>query len=556
MSFLNCDRVLMDPGVVENGEIKDKKKLGEYLDRLFEANYKNFWNGSDPDLTYDQKIKKYFNKAVSGFRSKEITLNKVNFALPDNQVYTHFFVIKYVDNDEIEKLVYREAISCIPLKKEKIWYKYKILKKEKSKEGKMMARIFLAAADKDVCKNWQEFLEEKKLEIKAFDLPYLVSYRGLKDNTKKGVAVADIGADRTALSIFKNGSPVYSCSINIAGNKFVEVISRAGGVSDREARKKKKSGGLNMKNKKIRQSLEEKVHKLAGEIKRTFEYIKGEYGTEVKKIILIGGGAKTKGIIELFEQETRLKTETGEVSLFKDKISLEYVCAFGLALGGLRSKHDRELRIPLVKKEKNIDPEEDLVEEDDDREDDGKTRDDLRRKVIILGIILAIGVVSVLGAYIFRKQEKGSLNTKPTGNIEEYSNNRVLNLDLPLAVSSEDHGRDRVRARMVEVAVEDTGNYNENKERALELVNYKKGPGESLWSQPVNIASSSAGSEEVVFDWLIYSEDDLSKVLAQKLKDEGFRDNFIFNSIEKKKVKETDDPDIYQMSTELSISTK
>lgn len=531
--LLNYSRVFLAAGVVKNGRIMDKKRLKAYFNRLFT-------------------------------RSKpgEINSNKINFALPEEQVFTYSFKINYNQDEEIENLVYKEAISSIPVEKDNLWLEYKVLKKEKNKEGEKKAWIFLAATDKEVCQQWQDFFREGNLEIDSFELPCLVSRRAIRGSDQGEVALVDIGAGQTSLSLFRDGSLVYYCSINIAGNKFTQVIAETENISRQEAEKKKKSGGLNMKNKKSRQALEDKAQKLIRGISEVLEYTKKEFNVSAEKIILVGGSSQMKGLVSLFEQEAGAQVEIGQPSLDKKNIALKYLGAVGLAWGSLSSEYEQDLRIPLVNKKSNFDVDKFLTEKGGDKEE----KDDLRKKMIIFTVIVLIGIIGVFGAYLFRQQEKKNIHQGPSGAIEKYKTVRNLNLEIPLAINSEDYTKDRVRARTVKITVEESGARNKAKEEAREKVEYKVGSGEILWPKPLEVtspwpgeaATTSINSQpgQLVFEWLIYSEDGLRQVLTQKIKEKDFSDKFIFNTVEKKAVQATNDPNIYDILVQARISTQ
>src|SRR6056297_298876 len=527
--LLNYSRVFLAAGVIKNGRIMYKKKLKAYFNRLFT-------------------------------RSKpgEIDSNKVNFALPEKQVFNHFFSLDYNREEEIESLVYQEAVSSIPLEKESLWLNYKILRKERGEEKQKRAWIFLAATDKEICRQWQDFFREGNLEIDSFELPCLASSRVIRGVNKGKVALVDIGSGQTSLSVLRDNSLVYSCSINIAGNKFTDTIAKAGDISRKEAEKIKKSGGLNMKNKKPRRALEDKVRKLIREISEVLEYTKEEFGISAEKIILVGGSGQMKGLVSLLEQETGARAETGRPSLDNKNVSWKYLGAVGLAWRDLNSEYDQDLRIPLVGKKSNFDIDDLLEQEEGSRED----KKDLKKKILIFTAVILVGILGVFGAYIFRQQEKESARQGPSGAIEKYKTVRSLDLEIPLAVDPEVYAEDRVRARTVEISVSESGDRDKDRQEAKKKVNYKVSSGEVLWPQPLKVTSpwsgeaattsrattsTSSRSGQLVFEWLIYSEDGLSQVLTQKIKDKDFSDKFIFNSVEKKKVQATNDPDIYNI---------
>ncbi|MCD4705524.1 hypothetical protein K8R61_00395 [bacterium] len=55
---------------------------------------------------------------------------------------------------------------------------------------------------------------------------------------------------------------------------------------------------------------------------------------------------------------------------------------------------------------------------------------------------------------------------------------------------------------------------------------------------------------------MLYSNEELNSFLVDKIKSEGFYNNYIFNSVKKESIEKTDNVDLYKMIIKTNISTR
>jgi len=185
----------------------------------------------------------------------------------------------------------------------------------KTDEGEKQ-ELCISAVPKNTAEDILSLLEELKLEPIGFPAGCAAAWLALKNHLavkdKKTVALIDLGAEKTQISIYYSGMLVLSRTISIAGNKFTSVIQdklkiTGGEPIDREKAEyiKCKYGIYDSKqlmnegidNADISSALRPLLEDLTSEINRLFLYYKDEHsGMDVESVIIYGGASKLRGI--------------------------------------------------------------------------------------------------------------------------------------------------------------------------------------------------------------------------------------------------------------------
>ena len=161
-------------------------------------------------------------------------------------------------------------------------------------------------------------------------------------------AMIDIGATKTSINIVRDNRIRFSREIVTAGNAFTEAIEEAATLEGAhldfaEAEKIKEEYGIPKEDdvelakghvplQKISFVMRPVLERLLTEIKRSFEFYKGQFKEEenVGRIFISGGGARLKGLREYLADQ--LGTEVELLTPFND-MDPTLAIATGLALG-------------------------------------------------------------------------------------------------------------------------------------------------------------------------------------------------------------------------------
>jgi len=391
LRLLKMSRIKLEPGIVERGRIKDKKKLAE-------------------------AIKKLFKEA----KEQPIITKKVIFGLPESQVYIQ--VLELPKGADIKE----EAKKNIPLKEEDLLFSYK--------------NPLLIAASKEVVLEWQGFFKGLGIEVELFDIESLATFRGLlvphpseargagSKLAKGPTCLVDIGTVTTNIAVFGEKGLRYSHSINVAGDAFTNEIAEALKIKPEEAEAQKIKLGLSDKDSQIFSALVKPLEKISKEVKVALKYFEEVANQKVEEIVLVGGSSKLQGIVDYFKSnlETHpirdsgdqkkteeekisngVKVRLGESVLRRIGLPTEYTEAIGLALRGVDKQYEKDPVFAPIKIKASVGkPVAKPIKKAKQAKEAVPANQKLRKQKTLLVIVLIIGLVIVGLAYWYRSSEK------------------------------------------------------------------------------------------------------------------------------------------------------
>lgn len=312
--LLAIGRKVLIPGIIKGGKILDKENLIKILKNL-----------------------------ISNPQFGEIKTQKIIFSLPESKSFIHTFELpKDLKKSEISEFVKSQANQTFPFPLNELYFDFQI-------KGN---QVLLAAAPKEIVNGYLEIFKICQLQPMALENESTSWGRALIEGEEKPILIVDIGAKTTNLALFDTNELKLSFSVEIAGNKFTEVISEKLEILFREAEDIKKKFGLNpeMEGGKIFLILQKEILEIVKEIRRIENYFKQKTGKEIEKIILTGGSALLPYLPEYLSENLEKKVSIGDpwakinIDIFKEGKSLKeileidsilYSTAIGLALRGL-----------------------------------------------------------------------------------------------------------------------------------------------------------------------------------------------------------------------------
>ncbi len=333
-------------GLIKRGEIKDEKALAEI-------------------------IKKSLAKA------KKIKTKHVVTSLPEEKAFSQVIQMPMMPEEDLKSAVIYQAENYVPMPIQEVYLDLQILPLISEHEGAKSKKIpdhydvLIAALPEKVINAYLSSLKLAGLQPIAFEIESMAVSRALIKNETSPfpVLIIDLGATRTSFIIFAGQAIRFTTSLPISSQGFTEILSKTLKISLAKAEELKMRYGLEEKIKiKMR---EEKMEKwiergrvfealvpalvdLVQQIKKCLDYYETHPFVpdlppdrkKIQKILLCGGGANLKGLIELLTIELKLPVELGNpfINILKDpkkeipqfplEQSLGYTTALGLALRG------------------------------------------------------------------------------------------------------------------------------------------------------------------------------------------------------------------------------
>lgn len=251
-------------------------------------------------------IKAVYNRS----RSK---VTKAAAAVPGSAVITKMLRMPADMNDNaMEAQISLEADQYIPYPLDEVALDFEVV--DAAEDEPDQVEVMLVACRRDNVDSRVEALEIGGLEPKVMDVEAYAVERsfelmapqiGVDENTV--VAIVDIGASMTSLSVIVDGETVYTRDQVFGGRQLTEEIQRRYGLSAEEAGLAKKQGGLSddYDSEVLAPFKEAAIQQVSRSLQ--FFFSASQYSA-VDTILLAGGVAAMQGLAEMVEERLGVNT--------------------------------------------------------------------------------------------------------------------------------------------------------------------------------------------------------------------------------------------------------
>jgi type IV pilus assembly protein PilM len=299
-------------GLIEDGKIMDKEKLAEII-----------------------------KTAIKKAGPKKISTNKVICSLPESKIFLRKISIPRMKEDEIEEAIKWEIEASIPLSVDQVYFDWQLVSEVHGKQN-----ILTVAISREIVDEIIEVLEICKLDVFGLEVESVATVRSLVPNdapVSNVSLVVDLGAKKTSFIIAEGNIPYFTSSIPFSSEGITDAISKALGISIEEAEKQKINYGIgySQENLPILNSIKPYLENLSTEIERSIDFYQDidKDMSEVKKIILCGGGSNLKGLTLYLAKRLKQEVVLGDPWINLDfgnnlpMISKENSSQFSTAVG-------------------------------------------------------------------------------------------------------------------------------------------------------------------------------------------------------------------------------
>ena len=272
-----------------------------------------------------------------------VTLKDAAISVSGSSVIERFITLPKMDTEALKGAIKFEAEKLIPFDINDCVIDYKILGGD-DRDNKIS--VLLVAVKKEHLSLRLKLVEEAGLTPRLVDVDMFAAsnafMRCFKNPADKTVAILNMGASLTNISILRGEGIYFARDLAVGGNDFSAAISRMLSLDAGAAEELKLSP--NEKIQDVIGCVRPILNNLLDEVKMSFSYYENQTGKEIDEIYVTGGGSGIVGLADAFQENFGSKPSIfnpmhfAEVGLAgSDKGPLEktgssFTVAIGLAL--------------------------------------------------------------------------------------------------------------------------------------------------------------------------------------------------------------------------------
>jgi type IV pilus assembly protein PilM len=286
------NRVFIEKGIIEDGEILSKSRLAEKIEELLE-----------------------------GAQFKKSKTTEVILSLPESRAFLHVFELPVnISVKELPGALESEVAKTIPIDVSKSYSDFRVVSK-----GIGNQEVLYVAAHKNIVDDYLEVMEKVGLNPVALDMESASIVRTFKNEMSQegAVLILDIGARTTILTVFDEGTIRVSSTIKKAGDFFTKSISEKLNISMQEAEKLKRIYGMDETKEggRLVFVMQEALRDIVDKTKKIVDFYENKSKRKVKKVLLMGGSSLMRGLTSYLESNLDIKTELANPAKMYPKLN-------------------------------------------------------------------------------------------------------------------------------------------------------------------------------------------------------------------------------------------
>lgn len=216
-----------------------------------------------------------------------------------------------------------------------------------AKKKKFMA-VLLVAIHKEILDKYRSLLKAAGLRASAFEIEIFSAARSLLSNDLSPILLLDAGAASTKIAVADYGIIRMIYAYERGSQEISDAIAGALGINFARAEELKREIGLSLRpeHQEIRSVIEPLVDHFLSEAGRVILDYRRRSGRSISRVMLYGGGAMLKGLVEKTAERFGLETNLGQpfsrlsypslVQPAVKEVGPSFATAIGLALRGLK----------------------------------------------------------------------------------------------------------------------------------------------------------------------------------------------------------------------------
>ena len=252
----------------------------------------------------------------AALREGKIKTRNSSFSIPAFSSFISFVTMPRVKEEDIRRALTIEAQKFIPVSLEEVVLGWEVIDEPDTREianirDQNKMKVLLLAVPRDIVARYKEIANASGLKLKNLEVEAFPLLRSLTTNYQKTFVILDIGARVCNILVVSNGSLRGARNIGVGGDDLTEILARSIDITYDRADELKRNEGL--LNKQVGELLIPILGNIIDELKRVVNLYKSKNpNKEIQEIILSGGTANLKGIVELFSNRLNITVSVGD----------------------------------------------------------------------------------------------------------------------------------------------------------------------------------------------------------------------------------------------------
>jgi len=278
------------------------------------------------------------------FTEANVNAKPISVSIPLRSSLLIIMELPDVGQSRLEKMVPIEARKYIPVPISEVeldWWVIPRVSEVKETTDRKQVEILLAAIHHDIISQYRETLKILEREATFFEIETFSALRSVFGGDLSPTVIIDLGAGTTKVAIVDYGVVRLSHTISKGAQDITLSISRSLGVSFDKAEEIKRQIGLveTIEGGRVLELVSTIVEYIFTEVVKVLTIYQHKQGRAVSKIMLIGGGALLKGILDTASRSFEVPVTIGnpfsqvEYPAFLDTVLKSSGPGFAVAMG-------------------------------------------------------------------------------------------------------------------------------------------------------------------------------------------------------------------------------
>lgn len=297
------------------------------------------------------------------FKQINITTKEASFSVPLRSSLLKLIEIPKVNDASMEQVIQLEARKYIPVPISEVVLEWLTIPQREfegptSRTEEVVApiepkkvekvEVLIVAIHRNVIYEYEDIIRRSNLVAAPLEIETFSASRAVLSNEISALAILDIGASASRLFILDYGVARSSHIIGRGSQDITIALQKSLGITFAEAEEAKRRLGAigKMEGGDLNRVISPMLEYIFYECQKILLNYQKKYSRPISKVILTGGGAQLKGIVELTKKHLEVEVEVGnsfkkvQVPAIMERPLAEngsgFSIATGLALRGLQ----------------------------------------------------------------------------------------------------------------------------------------------------------------------------------------------------------------------------